>query len=235
MDGKEQNWLLIRKRDGTAEAAARRSGLQPMLATPAEQLPRGDDWLFEVKWDGYRALAVRPRRRVPARLAERQRPDRALRAGRAAVVKAVKTPNAVLDGEVCALDEQGRPSFSSLQAGAGRLVYYAFDVLEADGEQLVDAAARGAPGATARLLDRRSATVRCRGRSTTARRCSQAAEQQGLEGVMAKRPDSPYRAGRRTRDWLKVKTAGRQEFVDRRLHARRGPARGNASARSCWP
>src|SRR5260370_28197322 len=56
MDGKEQNWLLLRKRDDAAAPRARRNDYKAMLATLATELPHGDDWLYEVKWDGYRAL-----------------------------------------------------------------------------------------------------------------------------------------------------------------------------------
>src|SRR5690242_14875700 len=56
LDGKEQNWLLVRKRDETVPVAASRRIYKPMLATLAEALPPGDDWVYEVKWDGYRAL-----------------------------------------------------------------------------------------------------------------------------------------------------------------------------------
>src|SRR3954453_526933 len=161
MDGKEQNWLLIRKRDvDHPEQATASERWQPMLATSAEELPRGDGWLFEVKWDGYRALAHV--RGGECRLASRNDNDLTGRFPTIApaVVKALKTPNAVLDGEVCALDENGRPSFSAMQQGTGRLVYFVFDVLEVDGDPLVDCTLEFRQERLATLLDRRSQTVR---------------------------------------------------------------------------
>src|SRR5262245_1409171 len=214
LDGKEQNWLLLRKRDGeTAEASGGTETYEPMLATPSRELPPGEDWLFEVKWDGYRALAYM--RGGECRLVSRNGNDLTSRFATVAraLVKAVKTPNAVLDGEVCALDEQGRPSFSLLQAGAGRLVYFAFDVLEADGERLLELPLAERRRRLRALLDKRSATVKISETFEDGKGLLAAASEQGLEGVIAKRPDSPYRPGRRTREWLKVKTAGRQEFV----------------------
>ena len=214
MDGKEQNWLLIRKRDDEAgEAATPAATYSPMLASPAEQLPRGEGWLFEVKWDGYRAVAYV--RGGECRLASRNGNDLTSRfaAVARAIPNALKTPNAVLDGEVCALDENGRPSFSLLQGGAERLVYYAFDLLEADGESLVALPLAERHERLGALLDRRSKTVRISETFDDGAALLAAAEAQGLEGVMAKRADGPYRVGRRSRDWLKVKTAGRQEFV----------------------
>ena len=140
----------------------------------------------------------------------------------------------MLDGEVCALDEQGRPSFSAMQPGTGRLVYYAFDLLEADGEPLVDAAARGAARAAARRCSTgASATVRFSEGFDDGEALLAPRPAQGLEGVMAKRRGSPYREGKRTRDWLKVKTHGRQEFVVAGYTRGEGTPRRARSARSC--
>ena len=213
LDGKEQNWLLIRKRDGAPDDGAPAGTYSPMLATPSDDLPRGAGWVFEVKWDGYRALAYV--RGGECRLVSRNGNDLTERFAPVTrgVVKALRTPNAVLDGEVCALDEEGRPSFSALQAGTDRLVYYVFDVLEADGERLVDLPLAGRQQRLAGLIDRRSATVKISESFDDGEGLLAAARAQGLEGVIAKRADAPYRAGRRTREWLKVKPAGRQEFV----------------------
>ena len=109
MDGKEQNWLLIKRHDDETHAdGASSDGVQqsyePMLATLTDTIPSGPDWLFEVKFDGYRALSYV--RGGECRLESRNGNDLTERfAGVATeVVKATKTPNAVLDGEVCRLD-----------------------------------------------------------------------------------------------------------------------------------
>jgi bifunctional non-homologous end joining protein LigD len=214
LDGKAQNWLLIRKRDAEAATAASQGRRwEPMLATPAEHLPTGEGWLYEVKFDGYRALAHL--RGGECRLVSRNGNDLTARFAPVAkaLEKAVRTPNAVIDGEVCALDEEGRPRFSALQAGSGELVYYAFDVLEADGEPVIDLPLRERQGRLRKLLDRRSRTVRTSEAFEDGEALLEAAAAQGLEGVMAKHADSKYLPGRRTREWLKVKTAGRQEFA----------------------
>ena len=80
LDGKEQNWLLIKRRDGEERDVTARA-YRPMLATPASSVPHGELWAYEVKFDGYRARRLRPRRRLHARLEERQRPDRAVPGG----------------------------------------------------------------------------------------------------------------------------------------------------------
>jgi bifunctional non-homologous end joining protein LigD len=214
LDGKEENWLLIRGRDGeTAAAPGSPRTYSPMLATLADALPRGADWLYEVKWDGYRALAYV--RRGECELVSRNRNDLTGRFPDVAkaVVKATKTPSAVLDGEVCALDDQGRPSFSAMQQGTGPLVYYVFDLLEADGDPLVDRTLTERRERLRELLDGRSTTVRFSEGFEDGEALFRAAVDQRLEGIMAKRAGSKYAQGKRTRDWLKVKTHGRQEFV----------------------
>ncbi len=220
LDGDPKNWLLIRKRDkGTRNRGdapvALAGGYRPMLATLAEDVPRGPGWLFEVKWDGYRALAYL--RRGEARLVSRNGNDLTQRfpAIARALTQATKSPACVFDGEVCALDEQGRPSFSAMQQGKSDtvIVYEVFDVLEVEGESLVDLPLAERRKRLERLLDRRNATVRLSEAFEDGRALYEAARAQGLEGVIAKRADAPYRQGRRTREWLKIKTHGRQEFV----------------------
>ena len=139
LSGHEKNWLIVRKREQASDAprvATRR--YEPMLATLADDLPHGDDWLFEPKWDGYRALAYVREGEVELR----SRRDNDLTERFAEIARAlprgVRTPSCVLDGEVCALDDAGRSSFSLMQQGLGRLVYYVFDVLEVDAEPVLD-------------------------------------------------------------------------------------------------
>src|SRR5215831_5819512 len=118
LSGDEKNWLILRKREDGRESAPRRR-YAPMLATLTEDLPRGEGWEFEPKWDGYDLT-----QRFALVASE--------------LVKAVRTPDAVVDGEVVALDGDGKASFSAMQQGSTRLAYEVFDVLEADGEALVE-------------------------------------------------------------------------------------------------
>jgi len=218
LDGDPKNWLIVRKREegagGGSDGRLRRR-YEVMLATPDENVPKGDSWLFEVKWDGYRALAYL--RGGEVQLLSRNGNDLTARFAAVAkeLAKAVKTPDCVLDGEVCALDGDGRPSFSAMQQGkpGTPIVYEAFDVLEVDGEPLVDLPLRDRRARLERLLDRRYTTVRLSDAFEDGDALFEAAMEQRLEGIVAKRADSPYRQGRRTREWLKIKTHGRQEFV----------------------
>jgi bifunctional non-homologous end joining protein LigD len=215
LSGDPKNWLILRKRDGGAPGSAERRSYAPMLATLAEEIPKGAGWLVEVQWDGYRALAYV--RGGETRLVSRNGNDLTERFGAVAkaIAQAVKSPNCVLDGEVCALDEEGRATFSAMQQGKPGTPYLfvAFDVLEIDGEVLVDLPLTARRTRLARLLDRRNRTVQLSEAFEDGEALFRAANERGFEGVMAKRADSRYAVGRRTRDWLKVKTHGRQEFI----------------------
>ena len=215
LSGDEKNWLLLRKRDEAAPAKGSPRRYTPMLATLSAGLPAGDGWLHEVKWDGYRALTYLHGAEVA--LVSRNGNDLTQRFESVAkeVVKAVKTPDCVLDGEICALDERGRSSFSAMQQGkpGTPFVYYVFDVLEVEGEPILDEPLTKRKQRLQRLLDRRNRTVLLSEAFDDGEALYRAAQEQGLEGIVAKRRESHYQPGRRSRDWLKVKTHGRQEFV----------------------
>jgi len=215
LNGDEKNWLILRKKDEAKAAPRTPSSYKPMLATLAQDVPRGDGWTYEVKWDGYRALATVSQSDVV--LTSRNGNDLTARFEHVAkeIAKALKTPDCVLDGEVCALDDEGRSSFSAMQQGKSGtpLVYYVFDVLEIEGEPLVDLPLVERRKRLDGLLDRRNRTVRLSEQFDDGNALLQAATEQRLEGIMAKRLDSKYAVGRRTREWLKIKTHGAQEFV----------------------
>jgi bifunctional non-homologous end joining protein LigD len=213
LDNKEENWLLIKGHDeGDGDGVAPHT-YSPMLATLETHVPHGAEWLFEVKFDGYRALAYV--RGGECKLVSRNQNDLTERFTQVAkeVVKATKSPYAVLDGEVVRLDPSGRSSFSELQQGQGPLVYYAFDLLELEGEPLVSLPLEERKQRLRKLLDGRNKTVRYSDEFDDGDALYEAAAAQGLEGIMAKRRASQYLQGRRTRDWLKIKAHGEQEFV----------------------
>ncbi len=217
LSGDEKNWLIVRKReDGGAEASRR--DYKPMLATLEDEknMPsQGKGWEFEIKWDGYRIVA-----RVAgaeAELRTRKDQDYTQRFEHVAkeLGKALKTPDCVVDGEVCALDEEGRPSFSAMQqAKPGTpIVYYVFDLLEVEGEPVIDLPLSERRGRLEKLLDKRNRTIQFSESFDDGRALLRAAKERRLEGIMGKRLDSRYLPGKRTRDWLKFKTHGEQEFV----------------------
>ena len=216
LSGDPKNWLILRKREDGVAATARNE-YKPMLATLEDEknMPRGEGWEFEIKWDGYRILA-----RVSggeARLLTRKDQDYTERFANVAkeLAKALKTPDAVLDGEVCALDEEGRPSFSAMQQSkpGTPIVYFVFDLLEVEGEPVIDLPLSERRKRLAKLLDKRNRTIKFSEPFEDGHALLRAAEEQRLEGIMGKKLDSRYFPGRRSREWLKFKTHGEQEFV----------------------
>ncbi len=212
LDGKEANWLLIRSASDTETAKPSASATyKPMLATLTDELPKGANWLYELKFDGYRALAYV--RSGSCELWSRNGNDLTERFSSVAhAVGEAVSRDAVVDGEVCALDERGHPSFSAMQQGAGRLVYYAFDCLEVGGATVVDRPLEERRELLAGLI-RPSVSVSLSATFEDGAALFETVERQELEGIIAKRTGSRYAQGRRTREWLKLKTHGRQEFV----------------------
>jgi bifunctional non-homologous end joining protein LigD len=207
LDGDPKNWLLLRKDAGDAGGR-----YEPMKAVSADTLPVGEGWVFEPKWDGFRAIVsvsggdVTLTSRNGNDLTER------FRAVARNAALAITTPDAVLDGEICALDDEGRSRFSLLQEGSGTSVLVLFDLLELDGESLVDLP----------LAERRARLQEVVGSDGGVLVSPQfddgpalleAARAQGLEGVVAKKADSPYKSGRRSPDWHKLKLRQTQEIV----------------------
>src|SRR4029077_19679991 len=201
--------------------------IHPMLATPTAEAFDNPDWLFEIKWDGYRAVAFIEGGRV--RLMSRTQNDLTAQFSElGSLPQYVKAERAILDGEIVALDEEGRPSFSLMQqrtgfrAGKRRMprregvpvIYYAFDLLYLDGLDLRRAA-----------LEQRKQLLRDRieaGKGEVVHYSDhyaekgldlfEAAKQRGLEGILAKKRRSVYEE-KRSRDWLKIKITQRQECV----------------------
>jgi bifunctional non-homologous end joining protein LigD len=176
-----------------------------MLATLERAVPHGVGWLFEVKWDGYRAIATIVGSECT--LTSRRGNDLTQRFADVAkkIPKGLKTPHCVLDGEVCALDDTGKSSFSAMQqAKPGTpFVYYVFDVLEVEGEPLLELPLVERRKRLEKLLDRRSATVRLSEAFDDGAALWQAVCEHELEGIVAKRLNEPYLSGERR--WVKVK------------------------------
>ena len=237
LDGDERNWLLLRK---DAERAARLRAAAAARDVDGDP-PAGRGWLYEPKWDGYRAIVsvaggeATLTSRNGTNLTERFRD-----VARAAV-RAVRTPSAVLDGEVCALDDSGNARFEALQSGSGRLVLMVFDLLVLDDQPVHTRPLVERRRLLEELLDPAVDAVRLSPAFEDGEALLAAAAAQGLEGVVAKRADAPYRPGRRTPEWQKVKLRAQEDFpivgytrgTGRRVEARRArarPARGGRPA-----
>jgi bifunctional non-homologous end joining protein LigD len=188
----------------------------PQLATLVDAVPAGSDWVHEIKYDGYRLLLAIGAGK--ARAYTRSGLDWADKfPAIAGAVAKLKIKSALIDGEAVVLDEKGRSRFQLIQgsfkAKSAALVFYAFDLLEADGEDL----------SRLPLLERKKRLKRVIGsRPTGTIRFSEhfddgaalfklLCKQEG-EGIVAKRASAPY-VGARTESWLKIKCLKRQEFV----------------------
>jgi len=185
-----------------------------MMATSAARLPVGAEWSYEVKWDGYRAQALKAGTTVSLASRNLKNITRQFPAVAQAVSR-VGARTAVIDGEIVALDADGRPSFQALHhwsiAGLS-IVYYAFDLLHLNGRDLMRsplderrAALRGIIGDSGVWLSEPL--------PGTPDQIAAAVRRLGLEGVVAKRRRSTYAAGTRSGAWVKVRFAKHQEFV----------------------
>ena len=198
--------------------------IEPMKALPVTDLPVGG-WLYELKFDGYRALAFKSGSEV--RLLSRNRTlfnDNYPQLVDS--LKALKAKSFIIDGEIAALDEQGRSSFQLLQFYALRkgipLVYYAFDLLSLDGADLRAQSLIERRKLLAALLKKAPPNIRLSEELRGSKEeLLQLARQFRLEGLIAKRPDSLYEAGRRSGAWVKVKLYPAAGVCHRRLHAAR--------------
>ena len=190
--------------------------IPPMKAMLVKTLPEGPEWIYEVKWDGYRALASKHGNNIQL-LSLNCKSLASDFPTVVADVRAINANTALLDGEVVAINAQGQPSFQVLQhrSSLGRgwhIVYYAFDLLNLEGEDL-----RHLP------LERRKERLETLVEGTRVRYSGPlpgspaeivpVLKDAGLEGVVAKRRDSTYAAGTRSTVWQKFKLSLSQEFV----------------------
>jgi bifunctional non-homologous end joining protein LigD len=227
-DGSSANDWMIHRMDPPSdpEREPMPEHVLPMLARSGELPANPRGWEFEVKWDGVRALAyVRPGR---LRLESRNLNDISDAYPEVrGLLRQLGMREAVLDGEIIAFDESGRPSFGRLQSrmhltssSAIRrrmadtpVVYAIFDLLYLDGRSLLDLS-YGERRERLEALDLSGPAWRVPARhGGDGVALLEATGKQGLEGVVAKRSDSRYESGRRTDAWVKVKHTSRQELV----------------------
>jgi bifunctional non-homologous end joining protein LigD len=190
--------------------------IHPMLATPADKPFDDDKWLFEIKWDGYRAIAFIEDGKV--RLVSRTQNDLTAQfADLHDLPKYVKASTAILDGEIVALDQTGRSSFSLMQQRTGfrkygrraasqpgiQVLYYAFDLLYLDGADLRRAGLEQRKQALSKIITA-GGPLHLSEHFGQGKALFEAAKQQGLEGILAKKRSSPYEE-HRSSDWLKIK------------------------------
>ena len=189
--------------------------IKPMKATLVDKPFDDAGWIYEIKWDGYRAIAavqkgtvqLTSRNNIPF---EKYYPINKL--------MEKWTINAVIDGEILVLNEKGISDFGALQnwnsEADGNLVFYVFDILWYEGKNLTNLALNERQAILKKILPTDNDTIR---QSTVFEANGieffKAAEEMGLEGIMAKKASSPYTSDLRSREWLKIKVQRRQEVV----------------------
>jgi bifunctional non-homologous end joining protein LigD len=188
---------------------------KPMLATLVDTPFDDPGWEYEVKWDGYRALAFRNKEKT----ALKSRNDKSFDQRFYPIFEALEEweVKAVVDGEIVAVDDKGIANFNALQnwrsEADGQLLYYVFDILWLDGTNLMNLTLTERKAILQSIVPEEG-LIRI-GFSVTAKGTDffEAARQMGLEGIIAKRSESTYTPDSRSKDWLKIKVQRRQEVV----------------------
>lgn len=201
------------------------AAIYPMLATSIEKPFDSPEWLFEIKWDGYRAISFIENGKV--RLVSRNQNELTHRYPELKDLPiALKAKNAILDGEVVALDEQGRPSFSLMQQRTGfrphgkrgpvnsevPVLYYVFDLLYLDGFDWRRVALEGRKEKLKSIVAQEGSIRYSEHYEQQGKALFNLAREKGLEGILAKKRECPYQE-RRSSDWLKIKIRHEIECV----------------------
>jgi bifunctional non-homologous end joining protein LigD len=191
------------------------AAMKPKLV---ENLPSGGNWIYELKFDGFRTLAIKDGSKV--KLISRNQNDLTQKfAEIASAVAELPCQECVIDGEVVALDSQGHSSFQLLQTyemegRATPLYYYVFDLLQLDGKGLTGLPLTVRKAALRQLCDGQADPIRYSGElGGEAADLLREIKKHGLEGLIGKLADSRYEAGKRSGSWIKIKCVQEQEFV----------------------
>ncbi|HEX8334240.1 MAG TPA: non-homologous end-joining DNA ligase, partial [Segetibacter sp.] len=191
------------------------SDIKPMLATLVEQPVDEPGWVYEVKWDGYRALGYMNEGSVDLR----SRNNKSFNEKFYPVYDALKNwnINAVVDGEIIVVNEKGVPDFSDLQGwrseADGHLAFYLFDILWLEGRDLMDLPLTERREVLQSIIPSAGLIKLSETFDTSGSEFFALADKMGLEGIMAKRATSKYVPDQRGKEWLKIKTEKRQEAI----------------------
>ncbi|GAA0886666.1 DNA ligase D [Sphingobacterium siyangense subsp. cladoniae] len=189
--------------------------VQPMLATLIDKPFDDQNWVYEVKWDGYRALAFMKNGKIELK----SRNDKSFNEKFYPVYDTLKSIaiNAILDGEIVVLEKNGTANFAALQnwrsEADGDLVYYVFDILWYDGKDLKGLSLLDRKAILKEVMPQNDLILLSEHFDTSGVGFLNEAKKLGIEGIMAKRKESVYHIHERSSDWLKIKVNRRQEVV----------------------
>lgn len=197
------------------QAAPFPADIKPMLATLVDQPVDEAGWMYEVKWDGFRALGY-----VHEDIVElKSRNNKSFNEKFYPVYNALKkwAAHVVVDGEIVVLNNKGVPDFSALQnwrsEADGQLVYYLFDILWLNGKDLMNVALKERREILRSVMPQEGIIKLSENFEATGSEFFALADKMGLEGIMAKKATSIYAPDARSKDWLKIKTEKHQELV----------------------
>jgi len=189
--------------------------IEPMECALVSKLPAGPSWAYEVKLDGYRVVAVKSTQEII--LYSRNRKNFTGRYPYIAEALSTLPSDTVVDGEIVALDETGKPNFHRLQhsaSEASRIHYFVFDVLVSNGSDLTGLPLEKRRKHLTAILKVRSPRIHVSEQfNVSAEKMVSAVRAQGLEGIVAKRKDGLYESGKRTGSWSKLRINQGREFV----------------------
>lgn len=189
--------------------------VEPMLATLADNPLDEPGWMYEIKWDGFRAISYLKNDRVDIRSRNNKKFNDKFYPLREALE--AWSISAVVDGEITVLNEKGYPDFSALQTwrseADGELVYYLFDILWYEGYDLLALPLTHRRDILKQIIPAEGPIRVSESFDVTGAELIALAGKMGLEGIVAKKARSKYQPGQRTKDWLKIKTIKAQEVI----------------------
>lgn len=215
----EKNWLAIKSNDEFAKIESKiiKNSFQKcevQLATLTQKIPSGKDWIFEIKYDGYRAISYVENGKV--KIFSRNNIQFKKLNNIEKALKEIEENAFVVDGEIVAFDENGRSDFSLLQenlkTNKNNVFYVVFDLLSLNGDDLRNLPLIERKNKLERLIYDSSKFLVFSSHVENGKECFNFAKQNNLEGIVAKNKNSAY-TGKRSEDWLKIKCYKRQEFV----------------------
>jgi bifunctional non-homologous end joining protein LigD len=199
----------------TGAPRARPTFHQPMATLDVNELPEGDEWLYEVKFDGHRALLIKDANGVQIRSRSNKDVTR-LYPSLAQMGRRLRAESAVVDGEIVAVSQSGRSAFHALQHRSSypgyRIVFYAFDLLHHDGVEIIDYPLDKRRALLAAVVADSGIVLSADLHGSPAQ-VIQAVRAVGLEGVIAKQRHSRYEPGAHSGTWMKLKLEHQREFV----------------------
>lgn len=235
--GKAKEWISNRSTNGSEKLSAKEtknykldkeviskwklsekkmpSSVKPMLATLVKESFDDEDWLFEIKWDGYRAVAEIKDGKVNLH----SRNNISFNSKFAAIADELEnfSGNVILDGEIVVVDEKGKSNFQLLQnyqrTGSGNIIYYVFDILYLDKYDLTELPLIERKNILKEFLPEEEKIRFSDHVTEKGKDFFKLAQDNSLEGIIAKKTSSVYQANKRSRDWLKIKTSLRQEAI----------------------